>query len=313
MAKVNNIFAVFMKLNLKKIHQLTGHKSSLFAICAYKNNYQFVTGDGGGYAVLWDLTNTDKADVLAKVDANIFALQFLTIKNQLAIGTMSGSINFIDVNDKKLVHQINPGCKAVFDFFLKNNLLYFATENGTLVVYDVELEKTVDQITISNKSLRSFSYNIINNQLLIASSDYSIHIFDIGANKVLHQLSHHKNSVFTAKWLDENTIASGSRDAHLNIWRNNTLFKSLPAHYYTINHIAISPNREYFATAGKDKSIKIWDSQTYDLLKVIDETKTEMHTNSVNKLFWTSYNNYLISISDDRNIMVWQLLNVDTL
>lgn len=310
MVKVNNIFAALMKINVKKVHHLTGHKSSLFAIGAYKNNYQFITGDGGGYAVLWNLKDTEKAEVMAKVDSNIFALQYLKSTNKLAIGTMSGNINFIDLREKKLTHQFNPACKAIFDFFLKNNLLYIATETGVLILYDIELKKVVNQVKISDKSLRSFSYNTINNKLAIGSSDHYIYIFDLATNEIIHQLSHHKNSVFSLKWLNENTIASGSRDAHLNIWKNNTLHKSLPAHYYTINCIAIAPNGKYFATAGKDKSIKIWDSETFDLIKVIDETKTEMHGNSVNKLLWTNYNDYLISVSDDRNIMVWQL-NVD--
>jgi len=299
-----------MKINIKKIHHLTGHKSSLFAISVYKNNYQFITGDGGGYAVLWSLKDVEKAEVLAKVDSNIFALQYLPNKKQLAIGTMSGGVNFIDVEEKRLIHQFNPACKATFDFFLKNNQLYIATENGDLVVYDVELKEIINKFKISDKSLRSLSYNEVNSQLAIGSSDHNIYIFDIETNEVLYKLSNHKNSVFSVKWLNQNTIASGSRDAHLNIWENNTLLKSLPAHNYTINHIVTSPNKKWLATAGKDKSIKIWDSQTFGLLKVIDETKTEMHSNSVNKLLWTDYNNYLISVSDDRNSMVWQL-NVD--
>lgn len=296
-----------MKLKINRIHHLTGHKSSLFAICAYKNNYEFITGDGGGYAVLWSLKDTEKAVVLAKVDSNIFALQYLPNKNKLAIGTMSGSINFIDVKEKNLMHQINPACKAIFDFFLKNNQLYIATENGELIIYNIELEEITNRFKISDKSLRSISYNKVNNQLAIGCSDHNIYIFDLNNYKIVQKLDQHKNSVFSVIWLNESTIASGSRDAHLNIWTNDTLVKNLPAHYYTINHIAVSPNNKCLATAGKDKCIKIWDSQTFELLKVIDETKTDMHKNSVNKLLWTTYNNYLVSVSDDRNIMVWQL------
>jgi len=301
-----------MKVNIKKVHHLTGHKSSLFAMCLYKNNYQFITGDGGGYAVLWNLKNTEKAEVLAKVDSNIFALQFVKATNQLAIGTMSGTINFIDVEDKKLVLQINPGAKAIFDFFLNNSKLYIATENGTLIIYDVSSNKIIEEIEISDKSLRNFAFNKTNKQLLIGSSDNSIYIFDIESNSVLNKLNHHKNSVFSVQWLNEDIIASGSRDAHLNIWKRNVLYKSLPAHYYTINNIAVSADKKFFATASKDKSIKIWNIETFDLIKVIDESKTEMHTNSVNKLIWIDYQNYLISISDDRNIIVWELI-FDTL
>ena len=70
------------------------------------------------------------------------------------------------------------------------------------------------------------------------------------------------------------------------------------------------PNELWFASASRDKSIKIWDPRNFKLLKVIDASKKGMnaHINSVNKLLWLSYNNYLVSASDDRSIMVWEII-----
>jgi len=33
----------------------------------------------------------------------------------------------------------------------------------------------------------------------------------------------------------------------------------------------------------------------------------DVHQNSVNKLIWSTYNNYLISAGDDRAIMIWEI------
>jgi len=49
-----------LKVEFKKVHHLTGHQSSIFALCGYKKSHQFVSGDGGGYAVLWNLEEVDK-------------------------------------------------------------------------------------------------------------------------------------------------------------------------------------------------------------------------------------------------------------
>ena len=103
---------------------------------------------------------------------------------------------------------------------------------------------------------------------------------------------------------------STSRDATLKIWNveeNYTLQESIVAHMYTINHLAYSPNGKYFATCSKDKSIKIWDAQSFRLLKVIDKARHAGHGTSVNKLYWSSYKNQLISCSDDRTISTWDI------
>ncbi len=296
-----------MKVEFKKVHHLTGHQSSIFALCAYKESHQFVSGDGGGYAVLWNLEEVDKGIVLASTGSNIFALHFYIDLNVLLIGTMNGHIYFVEVEQKKVLAELQPACKAVFDFCRVDNLIYAGTENGSLLVIDVVQQKIIQQYQLAAKSLRSIEYYAPQHHLIIGSSDHQIYRFDLDQHKVISTLSHHRNSVFTVCCLDDTTILSGSRDAHLNIWQNDELYKSLPAHNYTLNHIAVSPNRQLFTTAGKDKSIKIFDASTFDLIKVINSGKTAMHTNSVNKLLWTSYQNYLISVSDDRVVMVWSI------
>jgi len=289
-----------LKVQFKKVHHLTGHQSSIFALCAFENSHQFVSGDGGGYAVLWNLQDVDKGIVLASTSSNIFALHFFKDLNVLLIGTMNGHIYFVDVKQKKVLAELQPDRKAVFDFCRVDDLIYAGTESGTLLLIDVAKQAIAHQYKLSEKSLRSIEYYPSQHHLIIGSSDNSIYRFDLNQQKVISTLKHHRNSVFTVCCFDDTTILSGSRDAHLNIWQNDELHKSLPAHNYTLNHIAISPNRKFFATAGKDKSIKIFEASTFELIKVIDGTKTAMHTNSVNKLLWTSYQNYLISVSDDR-------------
>ena len=49
------------------------------------------------------------------------------------------------------------------------------------------------------------------------------------------------------------------------------------------------------------------------LLKVIDAARHGGHKNSVNKLIWTSFDNQLISGSDDKNISVWKITMISSI
>jgi len=82
------------------------------------------------------------------------------------------------------------------------------------------------------------------------------------------------------------------------------LVKSIPAHNWAIYDIVFNPDATLFATASRDKTIKIWDAITYQLLKRITKENLNAHTYSVNKLLWSTYNNYLVSAGDDRTIVV---------
>jgi WD40 repeat protein len=109
---------------------------------------------------------------------------------------------------------------------------------------------------------------------------------------------------------DGKFLLSGGRDAHLNIWdtKNYSQVKSIPAHNYAIYDIAFSPDAKLFATASRDKTIKIWDADMFEILARISKENYEGHVNSVNKLFWSDYNNYLVSSGDDRAVMVWEIV-----
>jgi WD40 repeat protein len=122
----------------------------------------------------------------------------------------------------------------------------------------------------------------------------------------------HNNSVFTVQFRnDGNYLLSGSRDAHLKVWDSAGTYQlrdDIAAHMYTINHIAFSPDGKHFVTCSMDKSIKVWDSNEFKLLKVIDKARHAGHGTSVNKLFWTSFNNQLVSASDDRTLSIWEII-----
>jgi WD40 repeat protein len=56
-----------------------------------------------------------------------------------------------------------------------------------------------------------------------------------------------------------------------------------------------------------DKSIKIWDSTTFRLLKVLDKSRHAGHGTSVNKVLWLAIDEVLITCSDDRTLGIWSI------
>jgi len=71
--------------------------------------------------------------------------------------------------------------------------------------------------------------------------------------------------------------------------------------------VVFSPDGLHIATGSMDKTIKIWESETLQLKKVIDYARYGSHQNSVNRLIWSPFENLLVSCSDDKNISVWKI------
>jgi WD40 repeat protein len=118
--------------------------------------------------------------------------------------------------------------------------------------------------------------------------------------------------VFTLRYTpDQDFLISGSRDARLKAWDARAGYvkaAEVVAHLYAINHLDFSPDGKHFVTCSMDKSIKVWDSGSLSLLKVIDRSRHAGHGTSVNRLLWTTFHDQLVSASDDRTLSVWNII-----
>ncbi len=298
-------------ISVQKIARLTGHNAAVYALTEGPSPHIIYSGSGEGWVVEWDLTQPDMGKLIARIETNIFSLSFLPEKNLMVAGNMNGGVHWISKDQPEATKNILHHKKGVFKIFELGSNVFTLGGSGIITKWDME-GKAKESAQLSSQSLRSVAWNKEAKLLFIGASDHSIFVFDPESMSVVDHLPDaHENSVFALQFSPDNRyLLSGGRDAVLKIWTwNNRLevIKEIPAHWFTINDIAFHPEGHIFATSSRDKTIKIWDANEFRLLKVIDNQKFEGHQNSINRLLWLSYNNYLLSASDDRTICVWSI------
>ena len=300
------------KVSIRKIATLTGHNSSIFSIIPYKSPHLFLSGAGEGWIVEWDFNDPEMGRLLAKVDTQIFSLCFLEKENVVVAGNMNGGVHWVDIANPTKTKNILQHQKGVFAIQQVDNELFTAGGAGMLTRWNITKQKTIESLHLSNQSLRCLAYSKKRNELAVGASDHSIYLLDATTLEINQTIkAAHENSVFAIKYSPDNRyLISGGRDAHLRIRdldKGGVEVSFQPAHWYTINDIAFHPKAPIFATASRDKTMKIWDADSFELLKVIETVRDQGHLNSVNRLYWSSFNDYLVSCGDDRSIMVWDV------
>lgn len=298
-------------MQIEKVDTFSGHRDCVYTLEGMSETNLFFSGGGDGLVIRWDLSKPDTGELFAQVPASIYALCFDKVRNQLWVGQNFEGIHLIDVESKVEIKSIKITSSSIFDIKIHENNAFVGLSDGTIVVMDVENFVVKKHIKASDKSVRSIAINVLSNEFAVAYSDFSVKVFDLQDFSLKLVVNQHSNSVFTVCYSPDNQyLITAGRDAHLKILDVNNhynLHQDIAAHLFAINDIKFSPDGKYFATCSMDKSIKIWDAKQFILLKVIDKARYAGHGTSINKLWWSEYENLIVSASDDKRISVWRI------
>lgn len=299
-------------IKVKKIAQLTGHNASIFSLIDGKKKSHFISGAGDGWIVDWNLDDPEMGKLIAKIDTQLFSMIYLRKTNGIVAGNMNGGVHWIDLSQPEHTKNIAHHRRGTFQIKQIGEYIFTIGGDGILTKWSIPERRSLESLQLSGQSLRALDYSHARNEIAIGASDNCIYLLDANTlqlRKTLHNA--HDNSVFSIRYAPNGRfLLSGGRDAHLKIWeleKDFELISTQPAHWFTINSIVFHPKGHLFATGSRDKTIKIWDARTFKLIKVIETIRDGGHLNSVNKLLWTSYKNYLISGSDDRSMIIWDV------
>jgi len=162
--------------------------------------------------------------------------------------------------------------------------------------------------------------------IVSASRDRTIRIFDVSSTHLLRTISGHSDWVrYVEPSTDGRLLVSGSNDQTARIWDPLTGESKMelrghghvveiavfapPVAHTSIRELAGIPNTDrsgrpgsYVATGSRDKTIKLWDAQSGQMLRNLAG-----HDNWVRALVFHPSGKFLLSAADDYTIRVWEL------
>ena len=326
---------------VSKTAALAGHRDAVFALAGGPGRTVFSSG-ADGQVVAWDAGQPARdGELLARVENSVYALLHLPEYDWLALGHNYQGIQVISLADKALVQAVALPPLAVFALAHApaRRQLYAALGDGTLAVLTLPALRLERLVRVSTKSLRCLALHEGRAELAVGASDARTYVLDLDTLAPKQVLGESTNSVFAVIYDAGGRLLTAGRDAQIRAWgwgseangevvggvngRTNSeadsgaaaadaaaapagyaLAQTVAAHLYTINALALSPDGRWLASASLDKSIKIWDAHSLELLRVIDRARATGHGTSVNRLVWAD-GHTLVSASDDRTLGVF--------
>ena len=290
----------------------TGHQGSVYALESAANKSQFYSAGSDRIVALWDANDLEDGQLIAKTNDVIYALRYISQSNHLLIGQGKGEVHIINLATNKEERLIQLFSTPVFEiaFLEEHQLLFILSSEGECCILNANDYSFVRRIKISSGKLRSITFNLSQGIAVIGCGEGYIQLLSIPDLKLLDRIQIHEpgfsvNAVCYSP--DFKYLLTGSRDAHLKIIDAFTMkvLESIPAHNYAIYDISYHKSGDFFATASRDKTVKIWNASNFTVEQRLENTEKEGHRHSVNKVLWLPDSDLLLSAGDDRSILAW--------
>lgn len=295
---------------------LPGHHHPIYALEIEPFDFKrFYTAGNDKGIVSWDSENWKFEKVLYPLEHSVYALRRLSGQNILLAGDRGGQLHIIYLADQTRNRIIKGHAEPIFDIAVApgEDLVFVSSQDGRISVWDTNDWKCVNRIEVSKGPVRTLAVHPDPLQKIVAagSKEGKIMVFNYGSNQLIQEIAAH-DAISTALAFEPegSLLLSAGRDAKLKVfdWEASLLYREWVPHLFAVYKIVFHPTKPYFATASRDKDIKIWSLPEGKLKKSISIQKDmPAHRLSVNSIAWSRSGDELISVGDDKMVLVWDV------
>ncbi|MDB9963583.1 hypothetical protein OAD50_00650 [Vicingaceae bacterium] len=289
---------------------LSEHKAAIYALCEGEGDHICYSGGSDRFVIKWNLKLMKAEKLVSKSPTTIVSLCYLKAQNILLIGQIEGGVHVIDLTQNKEIKYLKVHKGYTFDiqFIKEKNELVFSSGDGSISIWSAIDFKLLFQTQIGKGKNRKVAYSAERNELAVASADGFVKVLnteDWSEKFVISGLESGANSLC---YLKEKLII-GTKNAHLHQFdlKTNIKEEGIAAHNWAVYDLVYNENLDLLASVSRDKTVKVWNPNTLEVLKRFEGFKVRGHTHSVNAALWSSYNNYLITAGDDKVIRIWEV------
>ncbi|KAL5639390.1 hypothetical protein ACGC1H_006784 [Rhizoctonia solani] len=251
----------------------------------------------------------------------INSIAFSPDSTRIASGSSDGTIRLWDPRQGTLSDDVlksHSDAVSSVAFSPSGQHIASCSYDGTVRLWDV-----CDNLPVAggaslgshDKKVTSLAFSSDGARVVTGSVDRTARVWDIHhANMTPVIFKEHDGAIWSVTFSpDDSFVAStgGSGDDTIRLWNSSTgasISAPLMGHTDEVLSVAISPDGTNLTSGSRDKTLRVWDLKSKELLRVL-----EGHTRTVWSVVYSRDGTKLASSSSDGTILVWGLQNDPTI
>lgn len=294
----------------------TGHTKRVKSLAFFPDSTVLATASDDNTVRLWDTTTLEQiGNNLTGYSDHIWSIAFSPKSSTLAVAGADNAIMIWDLAAKQpLIDTVLPQASNVLATAFSPNGKIYASGGGSkgddylIHLWDSVTNKELKTLPNDKGYITDLAFSPAGDQLLSASSDNTLHIWDIASAQSLTtiELTGDNRYIPVAYSPDGQMIASGNSDGQIYLWNAKTgqqIGQSLVGHTGAILAIAFNHDGAQLASGSADKTLLLWDVTRQ---KVIGNPFVG-HSDEIWSVKFSPDGKLLASGGTDRTIRLWNV------
>jgi WD40 repeat protein len=251
-----------------------GQNHHIWSIAFSPDGQILATGDGGGTIKIWDMDTGECYLTLLGHIGLVYSLSIRADGQVMASGASEGTVRIWDLNTGQCLRVLQGHANDVFD-------VCFSPDGDTLVS---------------------------------GSFDHTVKFWDTQQWHCQRTWRGYSNGFCSLVGLSADSLLTGSGDGYIRFWdlKTGRCLRKISGHQGFAWSVAVSPTRQWFASAGEDALIKLWDIDTGQCCKVLRGHLSAIQAIAFSPLTEGMSNadngmGYLVSASSDGTVKLWDV------
>ncbi|MEV4432980.1 TIR domain-containing protein [Streptomyces sp. NPDC049585] len=282
---------------------LRGHGRKVSQLAFSADGAQLAACGNDGVVRLWEpVTGRCLREVTGHNDRLVSAV-FAPGAPVLATSSSDGDVYLWNAASGEYQREIDAETDHVWAeaFSADGEILATANDDDTVRLWYRSTGAHVTTLSQHRGRVRSISFTSDGTRLATGCDDRFVRVWDLADSTLTAELAGHEDRVYAVvhgpgdAWL-----ASASWDGTAIVWRGNLPWRHLRGHTGRIWTAAAHPTRTLLATAGDDRTVRLWDPLSGE-----ETARLTGHTGRVLALAFSPDGTLLASGGEDGTVRLW--------
>ncbi len=290
------------------------------------------SGTSDGHIIIWETVNGNILhDIQQDTFETVYSIDFNSDGSQLVSSSEDGTVTLWDTETGEVEQTFTDLQVPVRQVIFSPDDNFIAGAGGQVQITDERLPdnrlilwdlngEIVQTFEGHLAAVRALAFTPDGSQLLSASDDTQIILWNVETGEQIRTYDGHTDAVWSVSFNgDGSQFLSASRDTTLILWETETanINNRLVGHQTGVRAVAFHPDGRHAVSGGgdiattggaNDYELLYWDVQDGVVLREMPG-----HTETIRSLMFSVDGSYILSASDDTNVILWYADTLDSL